>query len=433
MSHRLESPSFGVSKATVSLPPKLLPIFTPPRGAVRYRAAYGGRGSGKSFSFAKMAAIWAYQQPIRVLCTREYQVSIKESFHAELKAAITSEPWLEAGFDIGENYLRCYNGSTFLFRGLRRNIDSIKSLAKIDLTIIEEAENVPESSWIALEPTVLRQPQSEIWPIWNPQKRGSPVDKRFRQYPPNDALIAEMQYRDNPWFPENLERQRQRDLLIMHPADYAWIWEGAYLERSEAQVLAHKLHIEEIAMDDSWGLPLYGLDFGFSQDPTAFVRCWVKDNLLYIDIEAGGVGIEIDDTATVVLAADDDAQRYAIRADSARPESISYLKRHGLPRIVGAAKGKGSVIDGITHLKSYDRIIVHPRCAKVINEMRTYSYKVNRLTADITTELEDSNNHYIDAIRYALEPIIKAKGGGIYKPPTDKPQQRRSITRSARR
>ena len=99
-----------------------------------------------------------------------------------------------------------------------------------------------------------------------------------------------------------------------------------------------------------------------------------------------------------------------IRADSARPESISYLKRHGMPFAEGVPKWTGSVEDGITHLRSYKEIIVHPRCKEVLKEMRLYSYKVDRLTGDITTKLVDANNHYIDAIRYALNPMIQGKG-----------------------
>ena len=101
-----------------------------------------------------MAAVWGYAEPLRILATREFQASIKESFHAELKAAIASEPWLEAHYDVGVDYLRGRNGTEFIFRGLRHGVNTIKSLSKIDLTIVEEAEDVPETSWLALEATV---------------------------------------------------------------------------------------------------------------------------------------------------------------------------------------------------------------------------------------------------------------------------------------
>ena len=134
----------------IIIPPKLLPVFKPERGAVQYRGAHGGRGSGKSFTFALMAAVRGLEWPLRILCTRDLQSSIKESFHAELKAAIASVPWLESHYDVGADYLRGANGTEFIFRGLRHNSQAIKSLAKIDLTIVEEAEDVPEQSWLDL-------------------------------------------------------------------------------------------------------------------------------------------------------------------------------------------------------------------------------------------------------------------------------------------
>lgn len=150
-----------MTQVDVKLPPKLVPVFAPPRGELRYRGAYGGRGSAKSFSFAKMAAIYGYMEPLRILCTRDIQDSIKESFHAELKNAIASEPWLAAAYDVGVDYLRGHNGTEFIFKGLRHNISSIKSTAQIDLCIVEEAEDVPQYSWDDLEPTI-RTPKSEI-------------------------------------------------------------------------------------------------------------------------------------------------------------------------------------------------------------------------------------------------------------------------------
>lgn len=151
-----------MTAAQIQLPEKLVPIFTPPRGSVQYRALRGGRGSAKSFTAAKMAAIWGYAEPLRILAAREFQASIRESFYAELKAAIESEPWLSAHYEVGENYIVGRNGTDFIFRGLRHTVNTIKSLSKIDLTIVEEAEDVPETSWLALEATVFRQPKSEL-------------------------------------------------------------------------------------------------------------------------------------------------------------------------------------------------------------------------------------------------------------------------------
>lgn len=395
-----------MSLAKVKIPPKLLPVFTPKRGEVQYRAAYGGRGSGKSFTFAKMAAIWGYAERIRVLCTREYQVSIKESFHAELKAAIASEPWLEAAYDVGVDYLRGPNGTEFLFRGLRHNITNIKSLAKIDLTIVEEAEDVPEESWIALEATVLREAGSEIWSIWNPRDEDSPVDKRFRQNPPDNAVIEELNYQDNPWFPAGLDALRKLDRERLDPNTYAHIWDGAYLLNSDAQVFANKWKVAEFE-PESWHGPYHGLDYGFSQDPTAAVKCWIHDERLYIEREAGGVGIDTDYTAPMLKRQIPDIERFEVLADNARPETTSYLQRHGIPRARSAKKWPGSVEDGIQFIRGFREIIIHPRCKETAKEFRLYSYKVDDKSGQVLDKVVDAHNHYIDAIRYALQPMIR--------------------------
>lgn len=397
----------------IELPPKLIPVFAHPRGSVRYRGAHGGRGSGKSFTFAKMAAVFGAIEPLRILCTREFMNSIKESFHAEIKNAIESNAWLASVYDVGIDYIRgkagtSADGTEFIFRGLRNNICSIKSLAQIDICIVEEAEDVPEYSWVSLEPTI-RAPKSEIWIVWNPRRIDSPVNQRFVENKPPRCHIVKMNYNDNPWFPAELEEQRQTAMRTFKPEMYAHVWEGAYLERSDAQIFADKYIIQEFAPMQTWGMPYCGLDFGFSQDPTAAVKCWVYDNRLYIEYEAGKVGLELDKTAQYLCKVITDLADHEIQADSARPESINYLQRHGLPKIVGVEKGKGSVEDGILFMQSFDKIVIHPRCVETIAEFSKYSYKVDRQSGRVTNNVVDAYNHYIDAVRYALNRLIKRK------------------------
>jgi phage terminase large subunit len=393
----------------IELPPKLIPVFAHARGSVRYRGAYGGRGSGKSFTFAKMAAIFGAVEPLRILCCREYMNSIKESFHAEVKNAIASNAWLEKQYDVGVDYIRSTNGTEFIFRGLRNNISAIKSLAQIDICIIEEAEDVPEQGWIDLEPTI-RAPKSEIWVIWNPRKRESAVNQKFSgENPPPRCAIAELNYTDNFWFPAELEEQRKHAQTVMSPELYAHVWEGAYLERSDAQIFKDKYRVMAFEPNEHWGMPYCGLDFGFSQDPTAAVKCWVFDGRLYIEHEAGKIGLELDKTQPFIAAAIPEFCKHEIMADSARPESISYLKRHGMPYIKGVEKGKGSVEDGLIFMQSFTEIVIHPRCVETIKEFGLYSYKLDRDSGRVTDIVVDANNHYIDAIRYALQPLIKRK------------------------
>lgn len=409
-----------MSKAQIELPPKLIPVFS---GPARYRGAYGGRGSAKTRSFALMTAVRAYMYAEAgvsgvILGGREYMNSLDESSMEEIKQAIRSIPWLDAYFDIGEKYIRTKNRRvSYVFAGLRHNVDSIKSKARVLIAWVDEAENVSETAWQKLAPTV-REDGSEIWITWNPEKDGSPTDKRFRKNPPPNSKIVELNYTDNPWFPDVLEQERLADRERLDDATYAWIWEGAYRENSDAQIMAGKYRVAEFEPGPDWGGPYFGIDWGFAQDPTAGTRSWVHDGRLYIEYEAGKVGLENDDIARYMIERLPGIEQHTIRADSARPETISHVKHDGggkracLPRIAGVEKWKGSVEDGIAHLRSYKEIVIHPRCTHTINEFRSYSYKVDRLTGDVLPEIVDKSNHYIDSIRYALAPLIKRKNAG---------------------
>ena len=353
-----------------------------------------------------MALIWGLIEPLRILCVRELQSSIRESFLAELKSAIKSEPWLEAAYDYGVDYLRGHNGTEFIFKGLRHNAAAIKSLAQVDLCIIEEAEDVPEFSWEALEPTI-RADKSEIWVIWNPKVKGSPVDKRMMLDNLPRSMVVEMNHFDNPWFPKVLEELRLTARRVMDDAKYNWIWGGQYYEKSDAQIFNDKYMVQDFEPTFEWDGPYYGLDFGFAISPTAGLKAWIYEKNLYIEHEGGDVGLELDETSEFLTKLIPGIESHAVRADSSRPEGISYLKRHGIPLCVGAKKGKGSVEDGIEFIKSFDKVIIHTRCTKTLQEFRLYSYKIDRLSGDVLPIIVDSNNHFIDALRYALEPIMK--------------------------
>ncbi len=393
-----------MSRAEIQLPPKLVDLFAPPRGAVQYRCAYGGRGSGKSYSFALMAAVWGYAEPLRVLCARDLQVSIKESFHAELKAAIESQPWLAAHYDVGIDYLRGKNGTEFIFRGMRSNISAIKSLAKIDLTIVEEAEDIKDDAWTALEATIFRQPKSELWAIWNPGVSGSPVDERFIKHPPKNAIVAKVNYSDNPFFPPGLETLRLREQERLDRDMYAHVWEGAYKTLFEAAVFKN-WRVEEFEIDKAWTLR-QGADWGYSIDPSTLIQVAVVGKNLYIAHEAYKVGCEIDMLPDLFLTVPE-SEKWPITADSARPETIAYMRRHGFPHILPAVKGARSVEEGVAFLQSFD-IIVHPRCEHTIRELELYSYKRDELTGKILPILKDKDNHVIDALRYACESARRA-------------------------
>ncbi|MGJ5719624.1 PBSX family phage terminase large subunit [Morganella sp. B601] len=394
------------------IPAKLVPVFA--KEGVRYRGSHGGRGSAKTRTFAMMSAVKAYQAAEQgisgvILCGREFMNSLEESSMEEVKQAIRSVPWLNAYFDIGEKYIRtkCRKVS-YVFCGLRHNLDSIKSKARILLAWVDEAESVSDLAWKKLRPTV-RESGSEIWVTWNPEKDGSATDKRFRKKPPKNSIIVEMNYSDNPWFPDVLEEERLYDLDSLEYADYAWIWEGAYLENSDKQVLANKYVVQSFP-DDLWKKAdrlLFGADFGFAKDPNTLLRQFILDNCLYIEYEAYGIGVELDHMPAFYDKIPE-VRKWPIKADSARPETISYLRRQGF-NISAAKKWQGSVEDGITFLRGFKQIIIHPRCKETAKEARLYSYKTDRITGEVLPVIADAHNHCWDASRYGLDGYIKGR------------------------
>lgn len=393
-----------MTTATVNLPAALVKVLGPARGSYQYRVLRGGRGSGKSVGAATIAAIWGYAEPLRILCVRQFQNSIRESFYAEIVDALELNPWLAEHYTVTKESITGANGTAFIFKGLDRNPQSIKSLAKIDLTIVEEAEDIPEQSWVNLEATVFRQPNSELWTIYNPRKENSPVDFRFIKNQSPNTIVGTVNYSDNPFFPAGLEVLRQRDQRIFDPSTYAHIWNGAYLTNSKSQVFHGRYEIKDFEPDAKWTM-VQGLDWGYSQDPTAMIRAYVNDECLWISHEAGTTGIELDDVHKIA-AQIPDFHRYPTRADSAQPAMISHVKGKGLPRLEPAKKGKGSVEDGIQFIRSFRRVYIHPRCKRTLEEFNLYSWKTDRMSGDVLDVPVDAFNHWIDALRYALEPIM---------------------------
>ncbi|EGT0656852.1 PBSX family phage terminase large subunit [Proteus mirabilis] len=397
--------------ARIEIPPKLIPVF---EGNYRYRCSHGGRGSAKTRTFALMTAIRGYMAAMNgqsgvILCAREYMNSLEESSMEEVKQAIRSVPWLNDFYELGEKYIRTKCRSVnYVFAGLRHNLDSIKSKARILIAWVDEAESVSEIAWTKLTPTV-REAGSEIWVTWNPERDGSATDKRFRKNPPDNAVVVEMNYGDNPWFPSVLEEERLSDQERLDSATYAWIWEGAYLENSDKQVLANKYVVQSFP-DDLWQKAdrlLFGADFGFAKDPNTLLRQFILNDCLYIEYEAYGIGVELDHMPAFYDKIPE-SRKWPIKADSARPETISYLKRQGF-NISAAKKWQGSVEDGITHLRGFKQIIIHPRCKETAKEARLYSYKTDRITGEVLPVIEDKNNHCWDAVRYGLDGYITQK------------------------
>lgn len=274
------------------VPAKLAPVFV---GPYRYRCAWGGRGSAKTRTFAKMLAVKgaALAQEGKsgiVIAGREFMNSLADSSFAEVAAAIAEEPWLSEWYDVGQNYIRTKCKSIdIVFCGLRHNLASIKSKARIHVIWVDEAESVSEEAWRTVIPTV-REDESEIWVTWNPLTEGSPTDTRFRKNPPTSSIVVEMNWSDNPWFPSVLEMERQDSLAKDDEEIYMHVWEGGYLS-VQGRPVFQKGHTKK-----------------------ALLECWTPDKRMALEL---GKFIENNSGELRVWFEPEDGKKYAIGADVA--------------------------------------------------------------------------------------------------------------------
>jgi phage terminase large subunit len=287
-------------KAEIELPPKLVNLFD---GEARYRVAFGGRGSGKTRSFALMSAVYGYRWGMsgkqgQILCAREHLNSLDESSLEEVKSAIQSVDWLDAYYEIGEKYIRSRDGKvSYVFAGLRRNLDSIKSKARVILAWVDEAENVSEAAWQKLIPTI-REEESEIWVTYNPESKHSAVHQRFRVNPSGDVKVCEINWRDNPWFPDVLNQERMNDQKL-RPDVYDHVWEGAFLIHVEGAYYTVEMReanaegrIGSAPYDRSVGV-VTAWDLGVGDSTAIWFAQMVGPEVRLIDYyESSGVGLD---------------------------------------------------------------------------------------------------------------------------------------------
>lgn len=289
-------------KAEIELPPKLVPIF---EGQARYRIAYGGRGSGKTRSFALMTAIKGYQwgnsvPPTKgqILCGREFMNSLNDSSLEEIKSAILSVPFLADYYEIGEKYIRSRDGNiTYTFAGLRRSLESIKSKARILLAWVDEAEQVSGKAWNLLLPSV-REVGSEVWVTYNPESKYSATHERFRADPPKDAKMCEMNFTDNPWFPDVLEQTRLED-KEKRPDQYEHIWLGAFQVYQEGSYYTAEMRrareedrVATVRYDRGKGV-VAAFDLGIGDSTAIWFAQFIGTEVHLIDYyEASGVGLD---------------------------------------------------------------------------------------------------------------------------------------------
>jgi len=384
------------NKKKIQLPEKAQFLFEP----IKYKGLKGGRGSGKSHSVARALIIKGRKERLRILCTREFQNSISDSVITLLEDVI-NEYELQSFYTVKNREIVGENGTRFIFEGLHRNVQKIKSMEGLDICWCEEAHNMAQKSFDTVIPT-LRNDNAEIWFTWNPEEERAPIETFFDMYP-NDSHLETMNYYDNPFFPQTLMKE-VKALKEYDYEKYLHIYEGHYLTISDAQVFRGKFSV--MPFDTPTDAVFYhGADWGFSQDPTTLVRAFIQEGCLYIDKEVYGIGIEIDD----IPARFDEietARKWTIIADSARPETISYIRRKGF-NMRSSRKGAGSIEAGIEMIRSFKKVYIHERCKNTAYEFKAYSYKVDNLTGNILPVILDKDNHIIDALRYAIEDITK--------------------------
>ena len=358
-----------------------------------------------------------------VVCIREIQRSLKFSAKKLVEEKIRALG-VQRLFEITDTEIRrkrTGGRSVMIFQGMQdHTADSIKSLEGFGRAWVEEAHSLRRRSMELLIPTI-RANGSEKWFSWNPDEEDDPVERLFSKaadYPDTFRLVH-VNYTDNPWCPDTLRREAER-CRAENPQDYGHIWLGEHRKIGDAQILRGKWEVQAFEPGADWEGPYHGVDFGFANDPLAAVKVWIHDRCLWVEREAGKVGLELDDTPSYLLPRIPTLRDHISRADNSRPESISFLKRNGLPMMVAARKWPGCVEDRIQHLRSYRKIVIHPRCQEVERECRLWSYKVDSRTGDVLPVPVDANNHYMDAIGYALEPVI---GREVDRRRTDTPEE----------
>lgn len=402
----------------------------------RFQGAKGGRGGAKSHFFAEQLIDEAIDTHIRCACLREVQASIKDSVKQLLEDKIV-KLGVEDLFDVTDNEIRGPNDSLFIFRGMRKHTaHSIKSLEGFNRAWVEEAQTVSQRSLDLMIPTF--RSGSKLRFSWNPNLATDPIDVFFQQnfYEDSDPdfICIHVNYDGNPWFPDELRRDMERDKK-RDPEKYQHVWLGQYVKNSEARVFKN-WQVEAFNTPSNVVFWLHGADWGFSVDPTVLIRGFVgrwengqaipdpKGKNLFIDHECYKVGVELDHTPLFfdqlvkernvpIVSQLKSARQWPIIADSSNPQAISFLRRNGYPKIQAAVKGPNSIKEGVLFLQSYD-IIVHPRCIHTIDELTHFSYKVDPLTDLVTPVLSDKKNHVIDSLRYMVEPIRKPRAKTLF-------------------
>lgn len=359
----------------------------------REAAVYGGRYSLKSHTVARILLIRARQSKIRVACFREFQNSIAESSHQLLKDLINKYELTD--FKVTDkSIINTVNGSDFIFKGLHNNEQSIKSTEGIDIAWIEEAQTVSNNSLEVLTPTV-RKDDSQLIYTYNRLLEDDPVHHRLVLEGRPNTLIINVNYDiaiKYKMMPEVIRLEMEDD-KEKRPALYKHKWLGEP-SSSERKIYSDWAIIDEIPHEAR--LERYGLDFGYSNDPTAIVAIYKYNGGFILDEVTYQKGLKNKQIADILNNID----RALVIADSAEPKSIDEIRDYGV-NILGCKKGRDSVNQGIQYVQD-QRISVTKRSSNIIQEYNRYLWQVNKLDNVINVP-EGGFDHLMDAIRYGLD------------------------------
>lgn len=378
----------------------------------RFLVWHGGRGSGKSTHAAKGLLYRGWKKYEKILCFRQFQNSMADSVHAILEQEIDNMGLKDFYTVQRDSIFSPVNQTEFIFKGManKDQVNAVRSIPGLTLGWGEEAQTLSERSHETLVPT-FREDGSQIIYTYNVDLETDPTYTRFNVKPPPFAYVRQVNFDENPWFSDVLRQEMEWSRSTDTDA-YMHIWMGQPRVHSEAQIFNGKWEISRF--EPPVGVEfLHGSDFGFAADPTTAVRMYIHDDCLWIYQESYKHKLDIDFTADQWKRDIPGIEKFIVRCDSARPETISYLQRHGIPNALGVEKWTGSVEDGISFIRSFKRIIIHEQCRYSIQEAKLYSYKRHAQTNDILPEALDKNNHIWDAVRYGLGPMIQQSGGGL--------------------
>lgn len=397
----------------VEFPQKLRCLFQPSR----YKFIRGGRGSAKSWSVARALLVRGASQPLRILCTREVQKSIKQSVHQLLRDQIVALG-LESFYEVLEHEVRGRNGSQFLFSGLSDlTADSIKSFEGVDIVWIEEAQTITSRSLKILVPTI-RRPGSEIWATFNPELDTDPIYVMAVMEPPPDSISVEINYCDNPWFPDVLEQERQHAQNTMPPAEYAHVWEGKCRPAVAGAIYANEIaeaeaqsRLSRVPYDPM--LKVHTVwDLGFNDSMAIILVQRLASEIRVVDY--------IEDERRTIESYITDRQQDSLALREGWNWGNDYLPHDGFARRHQTGRSDADVLKslgrrplqiaggdveaGIRRARQlFPRVyfnMASPGVKTLVEHMRRYRRHINRQTGAAGAPVHDAHSHGADAYRY---------------------------------